>query len=76
MPERRAGEPFNERLEWDGDGQYFHYLTKWMHALNNVGKVTEDLKFIVWAIELAKTAHKSFTYSPMLQLRGLLEDEY
>jgi len=26
--ERRADEPIDERLEWDRDGQYFHYLTK------------------------------------------------
>ncbi len=34
--ERRFSDPFNERLEWDRDGQYYHYLTKWMHALNRV----------------------------------------
>jgi hypothetical protein len=33
LKEREAGEPIDERLEWDRDGQYFHYLTKWMHAL-------------------------------------------
>ena len=33
LPERGAREPIDERLEWDRDGQYFHYLTKWMHAL-------------------------------------------
>ena len=27
LPERRLGEPFDERLEWDRDGQYYHYLT-------------------------------------------------
>ena len=27
LPERRPDEPFDERLEWDRDGQYFHYLT-------------------------------------------------
>ncbi|HTY52241.1 MAG TPA: hypothetical protein VMB35_03495, partial [Methanomicrobiales archaeon] len=27
LPERRPGEPSDERLEWDQDGQYFHYLT-------------------------------------------------
>jgi hypothetical protein len=33
LRERQASEPVDERLEWDRDGQYFHYLTKWMHAL-------------------------------------------
>jgi hypothetical protein len=28
LPERRPGEAFQERLEWERDGQYFHYLTK------------------------------------------------
>ena len=27
-------------LEWDRDGQYYHYLTRWMHALNRVSRVT------------------------------------
>ncbi len=30
LPERRPDQPFDERLEWDRDGQYFHDLTKWM----------------------------------------------
>ncbi|MGO9415505.1 MAG: hypothetical protein ACLP51_10260, partial [Syntrophobacteraceae bacterium] len=36
MNERGPGDPFDEQLEWDRDGQYYHYLTKWMHALNCV----------------------------------------
>jgi len=28
LPERGPGEPFDQGLEWDRDGQYFHYLTK------------------------------------------------
>ena len=28
LPERAPGEAWNEELEWDRDGQYFHYLTK------------------------------------------------
>lgn len=64
MRERRPGEPFDERLEWDRDGQYYHYLTQWMHALSRVGRVTGDLKYNRWAVELAKTAHARFTYLP------------
>src|SRR5687768_15334564 len=26
LPERGPREPLDERLEWDRDGQYFHYL--------------------------------------------------
>lgn len=64
MNERRPSERFDEALEWDRDGQYYHYLTKWMHALNRVGKVTGDVKYNRWAAELAKTAHSRFTYTP------------
>lgn len=64
LNERRPDEPPNERLEWDQDGQYYHYLTKWMHALNRVSRVTGDPSYIGWAIELAQAAHARFTYSP------------
>jgi hypothetical protein len=62
--ERKQEEPFNERLEWHRDGQYYHYLTKWMHALNRVSKVTDDSTYNEWAIDLAKTAHARFAYLP------------
>jgi hypothetical protein len=65
MNERRPSDPFDERLEWDRDGQYYHYLTKWMHALNRVGRVMEDGTYNLWARELAKTAHSRFTYVPV-----------
>lgn len=64
MNERMPEEPFNEHLEWDRDGQYYHYLTKWMHALNNTSRVTGDIRYVNWALELAKTAQARFTYSP------------
>jgi hypothetical protein len=64
LNERRPDDPFDERLEWDRDGQYYHYLTKWMHALNRVSRVTGDTTYNTWAIELAKTAHEGFTYVP------------
>jgi len=64
MKERRSSDPFEEGLEWDRDGQYYHYLTKWMHALNCVSRVTGDLTYNRWAMELAKTAHARFTYVP------------
>ena len=64
--ERELGEPFDELLEWERDGQYYHYLTKWMHALNKMYHATGDLTYNRWAIELAKTAHAAFTYTPPL----------
>ena len=64
LPERRPGEPLDERLEWDRDGQYFHYLTKWMHALDQVTRATGYATFNQWARELAAVAHRAFTYEP------------
>ena len=64
LPERGPYEPYDDQLEWDRDGQYFHYLTKWMHALNRVAEVTGRMDCHRWAMELAKTAHAAFTYSP------------
>jgi hypothetical protein len=64
MNERGPADPFDEDLEWDRDGQYYHYLTKWMHALNRVSRVTGDSRYNNWAVELAKTAHAKFTYVP------------
>ncbi|MFP4346523.1 MAG: hypothetical protein ACLFU8_17695 [Anaerolineales bacterium] len=63
LPERQADEPFDERLEWEREGQYFHYLTKWMYALNRVSRVTGELRYNRWARELATTAHEAFTYT-------------
>jgi len=64
LRERGFDEPFDERLEWDRDGQYYHYLTKWMHALNCVSRDTDDLRYNRWAVELAKTAQARFVYTP------------
>ncbi len=64
MNERRPEDPVDAQLEWDRDGQYYHYLTKWMHALNQAARATGDSAYARWAIELAKTAHARFTYVP------------
>jgi len=64
LNERSPSDPFDESLEWDRDGQYYHYLTKWMHALYRVSQITADNSYHMWAIELAKAAHIGFTYVP------------
>lgn len=65
----RIGKALNERprsaaydpvTEWDRDGQYFHYLTKWMHALSRMADETRDHDYLRWAIELAVAAWKGF----------------
>jgi len=63
LNERGLDDPFDEGLEWGRDGQYYHYLTKWMHALSRVSRVTGDLTYNTWAIELAKTANAKFVYA-------------
>lgn len=70
----RIGKPLQERgarehpdnQEWDRDGQYYHYLTKWMHALHRVSRVTGDQHYSLWARELARTAHEHFSYTHSL----------
>jgi hypothetical protein len=62
LNERRADQPADPELEWDQDGQYFHYLTKWMHALYRTAQETGRDHYRQWAVELAVTAHNAFTY--------------
>jgi hypothetical protein len=52
MAERREDEPFHERLEWEGDGQYFHYLTRWFNALLQAEAETGEKQYAIWAAEL------------------------
>jgi hypothetical protein len=69
--ERKPDEPYDDRLEWDRDGQYYHYLTKWMHALNQVSRVTKNPIFNLWAIELAKAAHAGFVHVLNSRSKGM-----
>lgn len=64
LPERAPGEPFDAGLEWERDGQYFHYLTKWMHALDQVSRATRDPRFTTWARELDARACAAFVATP------------
>lgn len=67
LPERGPGEPFDAELEWERDGQYYHYLTQWMHALERVSRVTGRSDVHRHAVELARTAHARFSYRPTAQ---------
>ena len=60
LKEREAREPIDERLEWDRDGQYFHYLTKWMHALCRAAVVSGHPAHAQEALELGEAAYKRF----------------
>lgn len=64
LPERRPGEPFDDRLEWDRDGQYYHYLTKWTHALCRASRLTGDPVYASRAAELVKAVHPAFVPGP------------
>jgi hypothetical protein len=64
LPERAPGEPLDERREWDRDGQYFHYLTRWMHALDQLARATREARYNQWARELDATAFRAFSYVP------------
>lgn len=61
LNERMIDEVLDDRLEWDRDGQYFHYLSKWMHALSRAAAVSGEPVYCRWAVELAKAAHAGFT---------------
>lgn len=60
LPERSAYEPFDEQLEWERDGQYFHYLSKWMHALDLMARQNREPHYSEWACELAGAAGSAF----------------
>ena len=61
-PERRGDQPINERLEWERDGQYFHYLTRWIHALLQAAIESGESGYSKWAAELLLASDK-FIYS-------------
>ncbi|KAF7588457.1 hypothetical protein BBP40_005683 [Aspergillus hancockii] len=44
----------------DGDGQYHHYLTIWMFALNRLSLATSDPTYNRQAVALAKAIHPHF----------------
>jgi hypothetical protein len=65
-PERHPEEPYDSEREWDRDGQYFHYLTKWMHALDVAARRLGAPHYNLWARELADTALRAFYHPPGL----------
>ncbi|BAO54908.1 hypothetical protein [Nonlabens marinus] len=53
LPERKEDDPIDQRLEWERDGQYFHYHTRWIIALLKSGRYFDKEKFIDQATELS-----------------------
>lgn len=52
LPERTETENFDEQLEWERDGQYFHYLTKWINTLFQAENESKENRYARWAAEL------------------------
>ena len=69
LPERSPGAALDEDEEWDRDGQYFHYLTKWMLALARTSAATGDSRYVTLAGEMAEGIHSRFTYSKGMSKR-------
>ncbi len=68
MPERREDQPYHEQEEWNRDGQYFHYLTRWVSALLEAHRESGEEKYATWAAELLLASEK-FIYKKGNQLR-------
>lgn len=60
LPERGAQAPADERLEWERDGQYFHYLTKWVDTLTKAAIALDDTEYHRYAVELAEAVLPPF----------------
>lgn len=58
LAERKKEEPFDEQREWDRDGQYYHYHTRWINALLKTSSLQNDDKFAEWASELSLSGDK------------------
>lgn len=62
LPERRPHDAPNDRVDWDRDGQYYHYLTRWMQALERASAALNDDDLLRQAAELADAAHAAFSH--------------
>lgn len=58
LRERKQNEPLDERLEWERDGQYFHYNTRWSHSLQKMAQDTGNRNYAIWAAELLLASRK------------------
>lgn len=58
LPERKEGQPVDAQLEWERDGQYFHYLTRWCNALLQAAEETGEDQYARWAAELMLATEK------------------
>ena len=75
LPEREKNECYNFQLEWERDGQYFHYISRWIQALLRAQKETAEVKYATWASELFLSTDK-FIYEQDGGTANVLEDGY
>lgn len=68
LPERQKHDSYNSSLEWESDGQYFHYISRWIPALLRAEKETQEDQFTIWASELFIAAGR-FIYEQNGELR-------
>lgn len=68
LPERprpaAGADEEDDEMEWERDGQYFHYLTRWAHALDRVCRATGDPRYAAWSRDLMCAAHAAFVVPP------------
>lgn len=60
LPERQKNEPYDSAKEWERDGQYFHYLTRWMDALTFCSREFSNELYARWAARLCQRSAKAF----------------
>lgn len=53
LTERQEDERYDHKLEWDRDGQYYHYHTRWINALLTASKHFDNKQLATWAAELS-----------------------
>ena len=58
LREHQPSEPLDERLEWERDGQYFHYNTRWIGSLQKMAEETGDKEYLYQAAELLLAGRK------------------
>ena len=62
LPERGPADVPDEWLDWERDGQYYHYLTRWLHALERAAAATGNRELLRYGVELASTAERAFAH--------------
>uniref|UniRef100_A0A915DTX8 Uncharacterized protein n=1 Tax=Ditylenchus dipsaci TaxID=166011 RepID=A0A915DTX8_9BILA len=64
----RIGKEQDEGRGMSEDGQYYHYLTKWLFALNRMSLVSKDPRYNQWAIEMVQSIHFKFCSKDMRRM--------